>query len=89
MAATPVTQKSVIDHLTAADFELRVAAGFECLKNTPAHDSLKAAVAQVAIAREWVREKMAVEQPAMTPKLPPVGIGLPLTRKERLGYRWP
>jgi hypothetical protein len=86
---TLATQKAILGHLTAGAFELRVAAGFEKLKDTPAHASLKVAVAQVAIARAWVQENLAVESPVMKPKLPPIGEGLPLTRKQRLGYRWP
>ena len=62
---------------------------FECLKGTPAHDSVRVALAQVGLARTWVKEKLAVERPKMEAKLPPIGQGLPLTRRERLGYRWP
>jgi len=85
--ATPATRKAILDHLTTGAFELRVAANFDALKETPAHDSLKVAVAQVAIARAWVQQQLDVE--TMKPTLPPIGEGLPLTRKERLGYRWP
>lgn len=89
MPVTPATQKAILGHLTAGAFELRVAAGFDHLKDTPAQASLKAAVAQVAIARAWVQEQMAIELPVMAPKLPPIGEGLPLTHKQRVGYRWP
>lgn len=79
----------MLEHLEKGAFELRVATNFEALKATPAHDSLKAALAQVEQAREWVRERLDVDSPTPKATLPPVGEGLPLTRKERLGYRWP
>jgi hypothetical protein len=50
---------------------------------------VRAALARVAEARVWVREQLAVERPAMKPYQAPPGQGLPLTRKERLGFRWP
>jgi len=50
---------------------------------------VRAALARVAEARRWVREGLAIEQPAMKPSQAPLGQGLPLTRKERQGYRWP
>ena len=77
-----------MEHLDKGAFELRVATNFEALKSTPAHDSLKAALAQVEQARTWVRECLDVDTPNQKSALPPVGEGLPLTRKERLGYRW-
>jgi len=43
----------------------------------------------VAEARRWVREGLAVERPGVISAQVPLGQGLPLTRKERLGYRWP
>jgi len=85
----PSTRQHLDDHLGQAEFALRVAVNFECLKGTPAHDSVRAALAQVGLARTWVKEKLAVEQPTMKPNLPPLGQGLPLTRRERLAYRWP
>ena len=77
------------DHLGQAEFALKVSANFVCLKNTPAHAAVRAALARVAEARSWVREGLAVEQPVMKPSQAPLGQGLPLTRKERQGYRWP
>ena len=50
---------------------------------------LRAALARVAEARRWVREGLAIEQAAMKPFQATLGQGLPLTRKERQGYRWP
>jgi hypothetical protein len=85
----PSTRQYLDDHLGQAEFALKVATNFECLKGTPAHDSVRAALAQVAQARTWVREKLAVEQPKIEARLPPVGQGLPFTRQERLRYRWP
>ena len=89
MPVTPSTRSHLDDHLGQAEFALKVAANFACLKNTPAHDAVRAALARVAEARGWVREELAVEQPAVKPHRAPLGQGLPLTRKERLGYRWP
>ncbi|MDI1335807.1 MAG: hypothetical protein PSU94_06435, partial [Lacunisphaera sp.] len=60
-----------------------------CLQGTPAHDQVRAALAQVASARVWVKEKLEVEPARMKPHQMPLGPGLPLTRKERVGYRWP
>ena len=77
------------DHLGQAEFALKVSANFECLKDTPAHAAVRAALARVAEARRWVREGLAVERPTMKPSQAPLGQGLPLTRKERQGYRWP
>ena len=77
------------DHLGQAEFALKVSANFECLKDTPAHAAVRAALARVAEARHWVRQGLAVERPAMKLSQPPLGQGLPLTRQERQGYRWP
>ena len=77
------------DHLGQAEFALKVSANFDCLKNTPAHAAVRAALARVAEARCWVREGLAVERPAMKPSQAPLGQGLPLTRQARQGYRWP
>jgi len=77
------------DHLGQAEFALKVSANFDCLKNTPAHAAVRAALARVAEARSWVREGLAVERPAMKPSQAPLGQGLPLTRQDRQGYRWP
>lgn len=77
------------DHLGQAEFALKVSANFDCLKNTPAHAAVRAALARVAEARSWVRERLAVERPTMKPAQAPLGEGLPLTRQARQGYRWP
>ena len=89
MPAAPSTRSHVDDHLGQAEFALKLAANFDCLKGTPAHDSVRAALARVVEARSWVREQLAVERPAMKPYEAPLGHGLPLTRQHRLGYRWP
>lgn len=77
-------RQGVLDHLTAAAFETRVAAGFECIKGTPAHASLQAAVAKIAEARAWVLANLQTERTTPAPK--PLNEGLPLTRKQRLGF---
>ena len=89
MSVAPSTRSRLDDHLGQAEFALKVSANFDCLKGTPAHDAVRAALARVGEARSWVRERLAVESPAMKPHLAPLGLGLPLTRQQRLGYRWP
>ncbi|MEY4940630.1 MAG: hypothetical protein RIQ93_2365 [Verrucomicrobiota bacterium] len=89
MPVAPSTRSQLDDHLGQAEFALKVAVSFDCLKNTPAHEKVRAALAGVAEARGWVRTRLDVEQPAMKPCQAPLGQGLPLTRKERQGYRWP
>jgi len=61
MAVAPSTRRHLDDHLGQAEFALKVAANFECLKGTPAHEAVRAALAQVDGARTWVREKLVVE----------------------------
>jgi hypothetical protein len=89
MPVDPSTRSHLDDHLGQAEFALKVAANFDCLKDTPAHEAVRAALARVAEARGWVRERLAVERPPLRPYQAPLGQGLPLNRKERLGYRWP
>ncbi len=67
MPVSPATRQHLDDHLGQAEFALKVVANFGCLKDTPAHESVRAALAQVAEARNWVRERLAVEAPAMQP----------------------
>ena len=83
------TRKHLDDHLGQAEFALKVASNFDCLKGTPAHAKVSAALAQVAVARAWIVQNVEVEKPWMGVGTPPLGQGLPLTRKERLGHRWP
>lgn len=86
----PASIRQYLDsHLGQAEFALKVASNFACLHGTPAHDQVRAALAQVAGARVWVNEKMDVEPVQMKLHQGPLGQGLPLTRKERIGYRWP
>ena len=54
MPVPPSTRQHLDDHLGQAEFALKVAMNFECLKGTPAHDSVRAALAQVGQARTWV-----------------------------------
>jgi len=89
MPVAPSTRSHLDDHLGQAEFALNVSANFDCLKNTPAHEAVRVALTRVAEARRWVREELAIEQPAKKPSQTPLGQGLPLTRKERQGYRWP
>lgn len=89
MPVDPSIRSHLDDHLGQAEFSLKVASNFDCLKDTPAHYAVRAALARVAEARRWVREGLAAERPVVRPELAPLGQGLPLTRKERLGYRWP
>jgi hypothetical protein len=89
MPVAPSTRSHLDDHLGQAEFALKVAANFDCLKNTPAHENVRAALAGVKEARAWVRNRLVVEQTAMKPYRAPLGERLPLTRRERMGYRWP
>jgi hypothetical protein len=65
MPVDPTTRQSLDDHLGQAEFALRVAAHFDCLKGTPAHETVRAALARVEEARGWVREKMEVSRPVL------------------------
>ncbi len=67
MPVTPFTRRHLDDHLGQAEFALKVAANFECLQGTPAHEAVRAALAQVAGARTWVRTKLNVAQPFVGP----------------------
>jgi len=67
MPVAPSTRQSLDDHLGRAEFALKVAANFACLQGTPAHESVRAALAQVATARAWVGTKLSVEMPVMQP----------------------
>ena len=88
MPVDPSTRSHLDDHLGQAEFALKVAANFDCLKDTPAHEAVRVALARVAEARGWVRERLAVERPALRSYQAPLGQGLPVNRKERMGYRW-
>lgn len=86
MKLTAEQQEAVLGHLIAADFELRVASGFECIKGTAAHDNLKSAVQQAQCAMEAVKQAEIIGQSfAMRPPTP--AEELPMPRKQRLGYR--
>lgn len=67
MPVAPSTRQHLDDHLGQAEFALKVAANFDCLQGTPAHESVRAALARVAEARGWVRERLAVEGPVIKP----------------------
>ena len=61
MPVAPSTRSHLDDHLGQAEFSLKVAANFDCLKDTPAHEAVRVALARVAEARRWVRERLAFE----------------------------
>ncbi len=86
----PASTRQYLDsHLGQAEFALKIASNFACLQGTPAHEQVRAALAQVAGARVWVKEKLEVETVQMKLHQAPLGQGLPLTRKDRVGHRWP
>jgi hypothetical protein len=51
MPVDPSTRSHLDDHLGQAQFALQVAANFDCLKDTPAHEAVRVALARVAEAR--------------------------------------
>lgn len=53
------TAQHIDDHLGQAEFALKVASNFDCLKGTPAHDAVRVALARVAEAKSWVRQNFA------------------------------
>jgi hypothetical protein len=63
----PSTRQHLDAHLGQAQFALQVVANFDCLKTTPAHEAVRAALAQVGVARAWVRERLEVERGAIPP----------------------
>ena len=67
MPVAPSIRSHLDDHLGQAEFALKLAANFDCLKSTPAHEAVRAALARVAEARAWVGAKLAVDSPAMKP----------------------
>ena len=70
MAVAPSTRQHLDDHLGQAEFALNVAANFDCLKGTPAHYSVRTALARVAEARRWMRGELAVSGAGMRPAEP-------------------
>ena len=67
MPVHPSTRQHLDDHLGQAEFALKVAANFECLQGTPAHDSVRAALARVTEARGWVKAQLSVQSPSVNP----------------------
>ncbi len=67
MPVHPSTRQHLDDHLGQAEFALQVAANFECLRGTPAHESVRAALAGVAEARNWVKTQLAVQSASVKP----------------------
>ena len=60
MSVDPSTRTRVLDHLGQAEFALKVVANFDCLRGRPAHGAVRAALAQVTRAKDFVREQFAV-----------------------------
>lgn len=63
MGVDPSTRRHLDDHLGQAEFALKVAANFECLRGTPAHEAVRAALSEVATARTWVGTQLQVSPP--------------------------
>ncbi len=59
----------LLNHLSEAEIDLRVTAQYECLKATPAHESVRAALARVQEAKEWISTQLAVALPEAKPTL--------------------
>jgi hypothetical protein len=76
MPVAPSTRSQLDDHLGQAEFSLTVAVNFDCLNDTPAHDTVRAALARVPEARGWVRERLAVGTSSFAAVSGPVGAGL-------------
>lgn len=59
----------LLNHLSEAEIDMRVAAQYECLKATPAHDAVRAALVRVQEAKEWITTHLTVELPAPKPTM--------------------
>lgn len=86
MSVHPSTRQHLHDHLGQAEFSLNVTKYFACLPGTAAEGHVKAALAEVALARAWVRNDLKTDWAAPR-REEPVQETLPLTRKERLSFR--
>lgn len=67
----PNTKLRLLNHLSQAEIELRVAAQFDCCQATPAHRLVRAALARAEEARAWLRANVAVELPVAPALLSP------------------
>lgn len=65
----PHTKLRLLNHLSQAEIDLRVAAQFECFRATPAHQAVRAALARIEEARHWADKNVPVELPAVQPTL--------------------
>ncbi len=65
----PNTKLRLLNHLSQAEIDLRVAAQFECCQATPAHQMVRAALARIGEARHWLNQNLASELPATKPLL--------------------
>lgn len=59
----PNTKLRLLNHLSQAEIDLRVAAQFECCSATPAHQMVRVALARIGEAQDWLKTNVAV-QPA-------------------------
>ena len=70
MSVASSTTQHLDNHLGQAEFALKVASNFDCLKGTPAHEAVHAALAQVGGARTWIRQNLAEKSVmAVSPRL--------------------
>lgn len=67
----PNTKLRLLNHLSEAEIELRVAARFECCKATPAHHEVRAALALVGQAKRRLKENVPVESGALKTVMSP------------------
>ena len=67
----PNTKLRLLNHLSQAEIDLRVAARFGCCEATPAHQMVRAALVRVTEAREWLNQHVPVETPGVAPVLSP------------------
>ena len=70
MSVSSHTAQHIDDHLVQAEFALKVASNFDCLKGTPAHDAVCVALAQVVEAKSWVRQNLAEKRSVLAPAEP-------------------
>lgn len=68
----PDTKRRLLAHLSQAEIELRGAAQFECVQATPAHETVRAALARIGKAVTWLKTNLPVEpmahEFALTPR---------------------
>ncbi len=67
----PHTKLRLLDHLSQAEIDLRVAAQFECCQATPAHQMVRGALARIGEARHWLQQNVPAEVAAAPSPLSP------------------